>query len=76
MKNNVLFRAIHLPGRENILADCLSRQQVKQAHQLYPELNKVPVDVPLTWTLCRILLDFLLEMLFFKARNISIGRSF
>ena len=58
MKFNVLFRAKHVPGNENVLADCLSRQQVERARRLHPLLNKVATNVPITWTLSRILQDF------------------
>ena len=58
MKNNVLFRAKHVPGHKNVLADLLSRQQVKRAHQVQPDLNQIATNVPQTWTLSRTLRDF------------------
>ena len=58
MKNNVIFKAKHVPGRNNELADCLSRLQVNRAHTLYPNLKHNSSNVPLAWTLSRILQDY------------------
>ena len=58
MKNNVLFRAKHVPGRENVLADYLSRLQVERAQEQYPNINHNPCNVPRAWALYQILQDF------------------
>lgn len=46
LKNNIMFRAIHISGAHNLLADCLSRFQVTQAMNLAPWLNREPCVVP------------------------------
>jgi hypothetical protein len=43
---NILFKAVHIPGRENVLADLLSRQQVNRFHQLAPHMAAHPVRIP------------------------------
>ena len=58
MKHNVVFRAKHVPGRDNQLADCLSRLQVNRAHKLYPNLKRSSSNVPPAWALSQILHDF------------------
>ena len=58
MKYNVMFKAKHVPGTENTLADALSRKQVMQAHALHPTMNKEPTSVPPAWTLSRIQQNF------------------
>lgn len=46
---NILFRACHVPGKDNTLADLLSRLQVHRAHQLAPRLAPTPLTVPADW---------------------------
>ena len=46
MKNNIVIRSQHLPGRYNTLADLLSRNQVQQAKFQFPYLDQEPVRVP------------------------------
>ena len=46
LTNNIVFKAKHIPGKHNIIADLLSRLQVQQAFSQAPWLNKVPTDVP------------------------------
>ena len=46
LKNNILIRAVHLPGRENIIPDMISRQQVHKALELAPYLNRKPESIP------------------------------
>ena len=48
LKYNIMFRAKHIPGLDNTLADKLSRQQVKEFLQLTPSQNPVEVTVPPT----------------------------
>ena len=46
LKHNILFRARHLPGVDNVLADALSRLQVHRFKQLAPWARPVPDPVP------------------------------
>ena len=46
--HNILFRAKHIPGVNNKLADCLSRFQIQTFKQLAPaNMNPFPTDIPL-----------------------------
>ena len=36
----------HIPGVDNVLADCLSRLQLKKFFQLIPNANHTPIEVP------------------------------
>ena len=48
LEYNILFKAKHIPGTQNILADSLSRLQVQTFKQLAPsEMNPFPTDIPL-----------------------------
>ena len=48
LEHNILFKAKHIPGTHNILADSLSRLQVQTFKQLAPaNMNPFPVDIPL-----------------------------
>ena len=42
LEHNILFKAKHIPGTHNILADSLSRLQVQTFKQL-----ALPADIPL-----------------------------
>jgi len=46
MRNNILIKCTHIPGKINHLADLLSRDQVLQALQLYPHLQSQRTSVP------------------------------
>ena len=39
LQNNFLIKAVHVPGVDNSLADCLSRLQVTRFKQMYPEAD-------------------------------------
>jgi len=39
MLYNIMFRAVHIPGYDNCIADCLSRFQVQRAMKLNPNLS-------------------------------------
>ena len=48
LRNNIVFRAKHIPGSRNCLADALSRLQLQTFHQLAPEaMDPMPTDIPL-----------------------------
>ena len=47
MKYNFILNAIHIPGKQNIKADMLSRFQVKKFLQTTPEANLKPENVAL-----------------------------
>ena len=48
LEYNILFKAKHIPGTQNIFADSLSRLQVQTFKQLAPsEMNPFPKDIPL-----------------------------
>ena len=49
LKHNILFRAKHIPGVHNTLADCLSRLQVQRFRELAPaHMNLQPTEIPHT----------------------------
>ena len=47
MTLNILLRAKHIPGKENILPDLLSRFQMGQFNRLAPQMDNLPTDVPI-----------------------------
>ena len=49
MSHNIHFRAKHLPGKHNVIADLLSRFQETKAFTLAPWLKKVPETIPEEW---------------------------
>jgi hypothetical protein len=46
MRNNIQFRAVHLPGVKNELADSLSRFQMERFRALAPQASQTPADNP------------------------------
>lgn len=46
---NTLFKAKHIPGKSNLIADLLSRNQIQKALQLAPWLDEVPLQVPTSY---------------------------
>ena len=46
ISNNILIRAVHIPGISNIIPDLISRQQVQKAKSLAPYLQKEPEVIP------------------------------
>jgi len=46
MAYNILFRATHVPGKQNVIADLLSRFQFQKARQLAPWLQPSPTALP------------------------------
>ena len=48
LRNNIVFKAKHVPGSRNVLADALSRLQVQIFHRLAPSsMDNLPTDIPL-----------------------------
>lgn len=47
LKHNIVFRAKHIPGKSNVLADSLSRLQVAEFHRQAPKALKHPTEVPI-----------------------------
>ena len=43
---NIKFRASHVPGVQNILADKLSRSQVQEVLKLAPWMQNTPTEIP------------------------------
>ena len=46
LQNNIMFRARHIAGHRNILADSLSRLQVEKFHSAAPHMVRIPEQVP------------------------------
>jgi hypothetical protein len=46
MNHNILFRAQHIAGIRNVLADSLSRLQVELFQQLHPAADPAPTPIP------------------------------
>lgn len=46
MKSNIVFRAQHIPGSVNTIADAISRRQWKRFRMLAPEAREDPEPVP------------------------------
>lgn len=46
LKYNIMFKAQHIIGKENNIADSLSRKQFQRFIQLAPEADKYPESLP------------------------------
>ena len=46
LQHNFYFRAVHVPGINNNIADCFSRFQMERFHQLAPQANATPDPIP------------------------------
>lgn len=46
MLHNICFRAVHIPTKNNIIADSISRQQLQRFRQAAPQAQIKPVPVP------------------------------
>ena len=46
MKFNIIFKAKHIPGVHNSIADAISRKNFKQVHCLDPLADRCPQKVP------------------------------
>jgi hypothetical protein len=45
-QNNYIIHAKHIPGKLNVLSDCLSRLQISKFHRLAPMADEHPTPVP------------------------------
>jgi hypothetical protein len=45
-KGNFVVHAKHIPGKKNIISDCLSRFQLERFHALAPEADRLPTRAP------------------------------
>lgn len=43
---NIWMKAVHVPGKDNVLADALSRLQMDRFFQLFPEADRVGLSCP------------------------------
>ena len=46
LKFNIMFKAEHIPGKQNVIADHLSRLKFQEARQAAPWLSPHPTSVP------------------------------
>ncbi len=46
MLNNVMFSAVHIPGKYNVIADLLSRSQFQKVKTMAPWLEDKPTLIP------------------------------
>ena len=46
MKTNFLYRATHVPSKNNTAADLLPRLQIQRFRELVPQANQYPTKVP------------------------------
>ena len=46
MEHNIVIKSKHIPGKTNMLSDCLSRSKLQKFHELAPEADPQPVAVP------------------------------
>ena len=56
MQLSVAFRAKHIPGKLNLVADMISRLQMSNARKVQPELDSHPTSIPthlVPWGRCQ-----------------------
>ena len=46
LKSNITFSALHIPGKDNNIADALSRFQVQRFRALAPDAELVGAEIP------------------------------
>ena len=46
LRHNILFQASHIPGLQNSSADYLSRSQVVNFKDIFPEAKESPTQIP------------------------------
>ncbi len=49
MLNNVMFTAVHIPGKHNVVADLLSRFSFQKVRKVAPWLDAQPTKLPKKW---------------------------
>ena len=47
LRNNILVKAKHIPGKLNVIADLLSRSKLQEARRAAPQLEALPSTIPL-----------------------------
>ena len=47
LRHNILFKSKHIPGKQNVVADKLSRLKFQETLALEPWLNRQLVQIPL-----------------------------
>jgi hypothetical protein len=55
LKYNIYVKSQHIPGKQNVISDLLSRLQVQKAKEQAPYLQELPTPVPQQWALHRLL---------------------
>ena len=64
MKRNITVKARHLPGKNNLICDAISRFQNQRFRTLAPDADEHPTEIPsYLWTV----LDNELEVLYLQA---------
>ena len=46
LRHNIVFRAHHVPGVDNTRADLISRLQIQEFRNVFPEADLLPTQVP------------------------------
>ena len=46
MQYNILIKAVHIPGKTNVLPDLLSRLQIDQFRRMSRNMDQLPTVVP------------------------------
>ena len=46
LKYNIVIHAQHIPGKQNVLADMLSRLKLQEFHEAAPQMNQTPTVIP------------------------------
>ena len=46
LRYNIVFKALHIPGKTNLIPDYLSRSKLQEAKNLAPWLDTAPTPVP------------------------------
>ena len=57
LKYNILVKSKHIPGKQNVISDLLSRSQVERAKLKAPYMDREATPVPQKWQLHRLLMN-------------------
>jgi hypothetical protein len=55
LRYNIFVKSQHIPGKQNVVSDFISRSQVGQARKVAPHLEDLPIKTPPHWTLHHLL---------------------